>query len=67
MRLLLTLVVLLTGLSGCAMEDYGYDDYRVREDDCWDDHVYRYEYVESYYPPHDEHCEPDGFYADFHD
>lgn len=58
MRVLLALLLLVAGLSGCAVDDYGY----VYEDGCRDDRVYHYEYVESYYPPYDEHCERDAFY-----
>ncbi len=55
-------MLLVTGLNGCAIDDYGYDDYGIREDDCLDDHEYYYEYVESYSAPDHEHC--DGPYAD---
>ena len=57
MRVLLALLLVALGVSGCAV-DYGY----VYDDGCRDDGVYHYEYVESYYPAYDEHCEPDEFY-----
>jgi len=65
MRVLLALLLVMS-LSGCAIDDYGYDDYRTRDDECWEGHAYHYEYVEGYYPTEDEHCEPDGFYTDFY-
>ena len=49
MRVLLALLLVMS-LSGCAIDDYGYDDYRTRDDECWEGHACHYDYVEGYYP-----------------